>query len=94
MKVIDLNNLNSLPPDGKVVKFYDQNNKPFKGYVMLNQWLRPIFYRIEYVSAYGYTKCTRMDFVPKGWDEFKKLKDADNDAGSYADMPVFRGATE
>ena len=70
MKLIDISTnsamARTLPPSGKAVTFYNQFDTPFIGKVELNQWFRPIFY----MNSAGIW--CRLNFVPKGWDEYKE----------------------
>lgn len=67
MKLIDLNDPNTLPPVGQTVTLYDQYSRPFKGKMEVNQWNIQDFYQ----SCYG--NWHRLNFVPKGWDEWKEV---------------------
>ena len=92
MKLIDISTndamAKTLPPAGKMVKFYDTNDNVFIGMLEYNRWFRPIFYVCRYGNRY------RLNFVPKAWDELDNLKEAGMSAGEYADMPALKGATE
>lgn len=75
MKVIDISTndamARTLPPAGRIVKFYDYFGRPFKGMVEYNQWFRPIFYAYRYGNRY------RLNFVPEGWEEMEESSDED-----------------
>lgn len=76
----------TLPPAGKTVMLYNHFNTPFVGKVELNQWFRPVFYMLVNDDWY------RLNFVPSGWDELETNGTADEDAGTYGDMPTMKEA--
>lgn len=70
MKVIDLNDRNTLPPVGEIIRLYNERDFPLIGKMEFNRWDKPMFF--QFYGGYWFY----LEFIPKGWEE---LEESDHD---------------